>query len=273
MGPADRASGECGRRGDELGARADPTSWDAGGLVAAGRHGLPHASRAGRRSSSSDRGAVVQFDHAGQAIAMATDSRYGMSTYIGSTQDIDHAIDARPQDRGPALLGSNVQGRCSGERPARLPTAESNAADVGRSDGWASVEELTETQMLIHREMSSDFRGRPARSAAELDAACASRRRSVARVVARVGQARRRVRSSIWAPYLLPLAQVGDTSVARRGRTCRTPVLAGASRLGLVRAGTLRGALRIGCATCSPRGGRFRPRRQRTERRYAAAAT
>ncbi len=132
----------------ELGRALDPASWDAGSfLLPHVVTGLPHASELVAVEQFGPVVPFVPFDREEEAIAMANDSQYGLSASLWS-EDVDHAMDlGREIDAGTVWV--NVHR--AGASDHTTPYGGTKCSGIGRSNGWASVEELTETQMLIHR--------------------------------------------------------------------------------------------------------------------------
>ncbi len=132
----------------ELGRALDPSSWDDGSfLLPHVVTGLPHASELVAVEQFGPVVPIVPFDGEDEAIAMANDSPYGLSASIWS-QDIDHAMAlGREIDAGTVWVNVHRMGASD----HTTPYGGTKSSGIGRSNGWAAVEELTETQMLIHR--------------------------------------------------------------------------------------------------------------------------
>ncbi len=101
---------------------------------------------------------VVEFDREEDVIAMANDTEYGLSASVWS-DDIEHAIEVgRGIESGTVFI--NVHR--AGASDHHTPFGGIKASGVGRVNGWAGVEEVTETQMLIHRADAAALPRRPA---------------------------------------------------------------------------------------------------------------
>ena len=146
-GLIERAAG-AGGTVTELGRALDPSSWDDGSfLLPHVVTGLPHASELVGVEQFGPVVPIVPFDREDEAIAMANDSPYGLSASVWS-QDIDHAMAlGREIDAGTVWVNVHRIGASD----HTTPYGGTKSSGIGRSNGWASVEELTETQMLIHR--------------------------------------------------------------------------------------------------------------------------
>jgi acyl-CoA reductase-like NAD-dependent aldehyde dehydrogenase len=89
---------------------------------------------------------------------MAHDSEFGLAASVWS-RDEDHAFDvARRIEAGTVFV--NVHR--AGASDHTTPFGGVKQSGIGRSNGWASIEELTETQMLIRRDDATALPGPPA---------------------------------------------------------------------------------------------------------------
>lgn len=141
-----------------LGTKLDPAGWDDGHFMLP--HlvtDIPHDSALVRAEQFGPVLPIVPFDTEAEAVAMANDSEYGLAASVWSTDD-DHAFDvARTIDSGTVFI--NVHR--AGASDHTTPFGGMKQSGIGRSNGWASVEELTELQMLIRRDDTADLPGPP----------------------------------------------------------------------------------------------------------------
>jgi aldehyde dehydrogenase len=142
-----------------LGAKVDPSGWDRGHFLLP--HlvtGIPHTSRLVGAEQFGPVVPIIPFDVEDHAIAMANDSEFGLAASVWSRDD-DHAFDvARRIEAGTVFV--NVHR--AGASDHTTPFGGVKQSGIGRSNGWASIEELTETQMLIRRDDATALPGPPA---------------------------------------------------------------------------------------------------------------
>jgi aldehyde dehydrogenase len=142
-----------------LGHRVDPEGWHDGHfmrprVVSA----LPHDSPLVAAEQFGPAIPVVAFDSEAQAVAMANDSEYGLAASVWS-DDVDGAFAvARKVEAGTVFINVHRVGASD----HTTPFGGVKQSGIGRGNGWASIEELTELQMLIHRADAEHLPGPPA---------------------------------------------------------------------------------------------------------------
>lgn len=153
-----RDSAENGANVRELGSKVDPGGWDRGHFL------LPHVVTAitqqSRLVAAEQFGPVLPimaFDTEDEAVALANDSEYGLAASVWSRDD-GHAFEvARGIEAGTVFVNVHQ----AGASDHTTPFGGVKQSGIGRINGWASIEELTETQMLIRRDDAATLPGPP----------------------------------------------------------------------------------------------------------------
>lgn len=139
-----------------LGSKVDPDGWARGHFL------LPHVvsdiSHDSALVAAEQFGPVVPvvpFDTEDDAVAMANDSEYGLAASVWSRDD-DHAFDlARRVEAGTVFVNTHR----AGASDHTTPFGGVKQSGIGRINGWASIEELTDTQVLIRRDDADSLPG------------------------------------------------------------------------------------------------------------------
>lgn len=140
----------------ELGRKVDPQSWHDGHFVLPHLvSDIPHDSDLVAAEQFGPILPIVPFDHTDEAIAMANDSEFGLAASVW-TRDDDHAFEVgRRIEAGTVFV--NVHR--AGASDHTTPFGGVKRSGIGRINGWASIEELTDTQVLIRRDDAATLPG------------------------------------------------------------------------------------------------------------------
>lgn len=151
-------AGEIGAAVTALGDKLDPSGWRRGHFLLP--HlvtGIPHDSELVAVEQFGPILPIVPFDTEEHAVEMANDTEFGLAASVWSRDD-DHAFQvARRIEAGTVFI--NVHR--AGASDHTTPFGGIKQSGIGRSNGWASIEELTETQVLIRRDDAKVLPGPP----------------------------------------------------------------------------------------------------------------
>ncbi len=154
-----RDSAEIGGAVTELGRKLDPAGWEHGHFLLP--HlvtGIPQQSRLVAAEQFGPVLPILPFDTEDEAIALANDSEYGLAASVWSRDD-EHAFAvARGIEAGTVFVNVHA----AGASDHSTPFGGVKQSGIGRINGWAGIEELTETQMLIRRDDAANLPGPPA---------------------------------------------------------------------------------------------------------------
>lgn len=153
-----RDSAEIGATVTELGRKVDPASWEDGHfLLPHVVTGIAHRSRLVATEQFGPVLPILAFDDEDEAVALANDSEYGLAASVWSRDD-GHAFEvARGIEAGTVFVNVHQ----AGASDHTTPFGGVKQSGIGRINGWASIEELTETQMLIRRDDAANLPGPP----------------------------------------------------------------------------------------------------------------
>jgi aldehyde dehydrogenase len=143
-----------------LGRKLDPPSWGHGHFMLP--HlvtGVPHTSALVSAEQFGPVLPIVPFDDEDAAVSMANDSEFGLTASVWS-RDEEHAAQvARRIEAGTVFVNVHRPGASD----HTTPFGGVKQSGIGRINGWASIEELTETQMVIRRDDAAALPGPPPR--------------------------------------------------------------------------------------------------------------
>lgn len=148
--------GAAGATVRTLGRKVDASSWDEGHFVLPHLvSDIPHDSDLVAAEQFGPVLPVVPFDTEDEAVAMANDSEFGLAASVW-TRDDDHAFEvARRIDAGTVFV--NVHR--AGASDHTTPFGGVKQSGIGRINGWASIEEVTDVQTLIRRDDAGTLPG------------------------------------------------------------------------------------------------------------------
>lgn len=153
-------SRKIGARVQVLGSKLDERSWEHGNFVLPHLvSDIPHRSALVRAEQFGPVLPIVPFDTEEEAVQMANDSEYGLAASVWS-DDTDHAFHVAGQIESGTVF---VNVHRVGASDHSTPFGGMKQSGIGRINGWASIEEVTETQMLIRRDDQHTLPGPPTR--------------------------------------------------------------------------------------------------------------
>lgn len=142
-----------------LGTQVDPGSWSRGHFMLP--HlvtGVPHKSTLVAAEQFGPVLPIVPFDEEDEAIHMANDSEFGLTASVWS-RDEEHAAQlGRRIEAGTVFINVHRPGASD----HTTPFGGVKQSGIGRINGWASVEELTEHQIIIRRDDAAALPAPPA---------------------------------------------------------------------------------------------------------------
>ena len=139
-----------------LGRKVDEKNWEKGNFVLPQLvSDIPHDSELVAAEQFGPVLPVLPFDTEDDAVAMANDSEFGLAASVW-TRDDDHAFEvARRIEAGTVFV--NVHR--AGASDHTTPFGGVKQSGIGRINGWASIEEVTDVQTLIRRDDAASLPG------------------------------------------------------------------------------------------------------------------
>ena len=139
-----------------LGRKVDEKTWEKGNFVLPRLvSDIPHDSELVAAEQFGPVLPVLPFDTEDDAVAMANDSEFGLAASVW-TRDDDHAFEvARRIEAGTVFV--NVHR--AGASDHTTPFGGVKQSGIGRINGWASIEEVTDVQTLIRRDDAASLPG------------------------------------------------------------------------------------------------------------------
>lgn len=142
----------------ELGRKVDAAGWANGHFLLPHLvSDIPHDSALVAAEQFGPVLPVVPFDTEDHAVTMANDSEFGLAASVW-TPDTDHAFDVgRRLEAGTVFV--NVHR--AGASDHTTPFGGVKQSGIGRINGWASIEEVTDVQVMIRRDDADTLPGPP----------------------------------------------------------------------------------------------------------------